>query len=447
MKTNVFIVIGSGRSGTSLATQALGNLGVTLADDQVPASENNLRGTGESITLRDCFTNLKRALGPGLRCRPVGWLDHPETKKTRAAVAEYLVEQAGRAGKFGFAAKFPLSSLYIPLWNQVTTDAGLTPHYIWSTRRISETERSMVRAYSSDASEARIWTMERLFHIFRDAPDDTLLLPFEGWSNNAQEQVDALADLIGQKSKKQRTIATSTFVKSLDHSSGFGDDGAGPQSRIDALVTGKLGQLGGIVDRRSVDYLRMMSEMADTIENSMPNALRNMSEDVLDIRLELLSLLAETTDEDSPEMNEQVEILTTRIREVTAENRDLRRKIANPSNAEAAKPLQEQHAAKLNELSEELEKAKAAHAEVQAAFVRLSQERDRLEAETESRFALKFQDLENREARLRKRVQAQAQVVKNLQRQRDNFRKTVSWRITRPIRFIGRQFKRKKKSK
>nr|MCS5602838.1 hypothetical protein [Paracoccus sp. (in: a-proteobacteria)] len=69
----VAIVIGTGRSGTSLAMQALDALGFPVVGDVVPAGENNLRGTGEAVELRDAMFRLYRSLGSPRGFLPDGW--------------------------------------------------------------------------------------------------------------------------------------------------------------------------------------------------------------------------------------------------------------------------------------------------------------------------------------------------------------------------------------
>lgn len=497
MAPEAVIVIGSGRSGTSLATQALGALGVTLPDDPVPASENNLHGTGESTALRDMFTAMKAALGHCPGFRPAQWEQDAATLEARRVLAEYLEERAAVAGPFGFTAKFPFGSVFLPLWQRAAAEAGVTPRFVWATRGAGDTLGSLIRSYSLSVPEARRPYLQRLYYVLHDAPDDTLVLPYEGWVDDPAAQIAALADLVGQTDPARRTEATAAYASTLDH----GGSADRPEllyveTAIDALIRRKCGRLIDLVDRASLDFLRLMTALADEIARLNPRAPHGRSDDEQEMRLALLARLAKTSEQESPEMHEQIEILTRRIREVSAENRELKRdqksatqrkrpqerpsekknktadltqksqrltnqieqdrisieapedriKALETELAEKARglnSLEKERDALISEtadLSERLRQSEAANTSSREAYARLALARDALEQDIERRFRLSLQDLESREARFRLEAEKLRKAMVKMRRERDAFHNSTSWKITAPIRKIMRNF-------
>ena len=102
-------------SGTSLAMQALDALGFPVVGDAVPAGENNLRGTGEAVELRDAMFRLHRSLGGPRGFLPDGWQNTSVACDTREWLTRYLSLGAADEGQPNLALKFPLSSLFLPL--------------------------------------------------------------------------------------------------------------------------------------------------------------------------------------------------------------------------------------------------------------------------------------------------------------------------------------------
>jgi len=181
----VAIVIGTGRSGTSLAMQALDALGFPVVGDAVPAGENNLRGTGEAVELRDAMFRLHRSLGGPRGFLPDGWQNTSVACDTREWLTRYLSVGAADEGQQNLALKFPLSSLFLPLLRDAVREAAVEPVWIWATRPPAEVIASLMRAYHSTVENATATWVQRTFYLLRDSPDDTHLLPFGTWRENS----------------------------------------------------------------------------------------------------------------------------------------------------------------------------------------------------------------------------------------------------------------------
>lgn len=341
------LVIGTGRSGTSLLMQALGALGIWMPKEVVPATENNLRGTGEEIAVRDQMLSLNASLGPVIAFRPDGWECEPVSRRTVEWIADYLAEKQAEAGVNHFAVKFPLTALYLPLWQEAARRANVPQKMLWATRGAPQTVRSLIQSYGTKPEgAARTWA-QRTYYILRDAPDGTLLLPYEAWAENPEALVQKIADFVGiADAPDMIAAAAQQFSPLLDHSAErefeIAEPANGIAGALDQLIAGRQGELHEIVRRDDINFLRLMTRLADAILALAPRAVPVAEE--TEMRTNLLNRLGDGANMETSEMKEQVAVLTQRIREVSAENRDLKKELTDHSE----KPAQADVTAKGN---------------------------------------------------------------------------------------------------
>lgn len=397
MNKKAHIVIGTGRSGTSLVTQALTALGVTPPQDPVPPSENNLRGTGEAIAVRNQMIKLRSAFGDLPGFRPQNWQDLPASRDTLAWISEYLSAAADRAGDNGFFVKFPLASMFLPLWQQAGQNAGVDLRFIWASRGAAATCHSLQAAYQRNRnSNWRIY-VQRCYYILRDAPDDTLVLPYEGWQHNPAAQVAALAQSCGITDPIRHQAALDSYQHALNHSSAPAETEI-PEAvaALDAVLSTRRGSLAELLDRSSRAHLLSMSNLADLLIQLQAPSPFGHSDDSHEMRLRLLASFSHASEQEPPEMNEQIDILTQRIRDVSAENRALTATQsaapAQPAGNTTSDPAQDaagqqlvQTLAALREAQSDLLNAHAQSLATQRARLQeLTEENDRLLALSQS---------------------------------------------------------------
>ncbi|MGJ8546873.1 MAG: hypothetical protein ACSHWZ_15610, partial [Sulfitobacter sp.] len=371
-------VIGTGRSGTSLAMQALEGLGFALPNDLIPASENNLRGTGESEVLRDKILDLGKTIGPIVTFRPDGWREHPKTQDMTAWLIDYLTQrEAETEGRF--AVKFPLSALYLPLWIEAAAQAKVTLKTIWATRPAAETVGSLMRSYGRpEEAAARVWG-QRNYYILRDAPDDTHLLPFAGWQTDVIRHVHALASHLGTEKDVDIAAVADRFSANLAHPApsdlSLPPHWKEPVANLDALLGGVQATLADTINRDAPEHVKRMILLADALRQSNPNI--PLSQEETEMRLRLVHLPQATGGLEN-NMQEEFEVLSRRLREVAAENKQLR-KSPPPPNKELAAA-----ASKIEDLNSELLAMRQTRDAAQAELETTRQTRDAAQAELET---------------------------------------------------------------
>src|SRR4051812_25210839 len=183
------LVVGVGRSGTSLLTGILGQLGFHVPQPEVEADDTNPRGFSEPRWAVDFHSRL-------LRARRVTVNDsRPSAFESTAGAADdpaLLTElRAWLKGQLAEAAavvvKDPRTGWFLPLWTRSSADLGVEARYVTTLRHPAEILASAAKSYGdwqSPASRAAAWinvTLEteratrggrRAFVRYEDLMDD-----------------------------------------------------------------------------------------------------------------------------------------------------------------------------------------------------------------------------------------------------------------------------------
>jgi len=152
------LVVGVGRSGTSLLAGVLGQLGFHIPQPEVTADDTNPRGFGEPRWVVDFHTKLMR------RLRVIVFDARPVAFEKTAAVTDDDELRAWLEGELAQAddvvVKDPRTGWFLGLWQRASADAGARTTQITMLRHPAEILASARRSYGdwqSDASRAAAW--------------------------------------------------------------------------------------------------------------------------------------------------------------------------------------------------------------------------------------------------------------------------------------------------
>lgn len=156
------LVVGIGRSGTSLFTGILAQLGFHVPQPEVEADETNPRGFGEPRWVVDFHTRLMRARHVTVfDSRPDAWALTAEAAADAEAVAElrsWLAVQL--IGGDGVVVKDPRIIWFLPLWLRCAEQLGAQTSFATMLRQPAEVVNSARESYGewqNDASRAAAW--------------------------------------------------------------------------------------------------------------------------------------------------------------------------------------------------------------------------------------------------------------------------------------------------
>lgn len=145
------LVVGVGRSGTSLLSGILGQLGLHIPKPEVRANSTNPRGFGEPRWVVDFHWRLLRRRRVEVNdARPSAWATMAKTAADEAVRAElrgWLSQQLAENGTI--VVKDPRTSWFLPLWMRCADELGVTPDFATMLRHPAETVTSATKSYGT----------------------------------------------------------------------------------------------------------------------------------------------------------------------------------------------------------------------------------------------------------------------------------------------------------
>lgn len=157
------LLIGVGRSGTSLFTGILRELGFHVPQPEVEPDETNPRGFGEPRWVVDWHTRLLKSMRvTTIDSRPSAWaktLAAGERQEVFDELRSWLEVQF--VGTERVVVKDPRLSWFLGLWQRCAADLGVEPTFVTMLRPPTEVLGSARQWYGNwqkDASRAAGWT-------------------------------------------------------------------------------------------------------------------------------------------------------------------------------------------------------------------------------------------------------------------------------------------------
>jgi hypothetical protein len=145
------LVVGVGRSGTSLLSGILGQLGLHIPKPEVQADDTNPRGFGEPRWAVDFHTRLLRSRRVTINdSRPAAFATMAKLAENREVRGELLAWLGGQlAENRAIVVKDPRTAWFLPLWTACAQDLGVTPDFVTMLRHPAETLTSARKSYGT----------------------------------------------------------------------------------------------------------------------------------------------------------------------------------------------------------------------------------------------------------------------------------------------------------
>lgn len=162
------LVVGSGRSGTSLFTGIMQRLGFHVPQPEVTADSTNPRGFAEPKWVVDFHTALLNRAGVQVAdARPSAWAETARVaidEDVRRKLREWLTGEFAESDHV--VIKDPRLSWFLPLWRQCAEDVGASPKFVTVLRHPAAVIDSKQRSYGSwqgDVERTAGWVNQVLF--------------------------------------------------------------------------------------------------------------------------------------------------------------------------------------------------------------------------------------------------------------------------------------------
>jgi hypothetical protein len=188
----VVVVLGSGRSGTSLLMQVLAALGMRVSEELIKARRDNPEGFFEDAPIVRIQADLLRALGAWpYHPLPADWLARPAPAAAREALRRVLAQRLAPGGLWGF--KDPRTAAFLPLWQGIFAEEDIAPRYILALREPGSIIRSFMQAYGTPAEVAEQVWLQRTCDAIWHTQAACHIVHYEDWFSRPQEVAEGLA--------------------------------------------------------------------------------------------------------------------------------------------------------------------------------------------------------------------------------------------------------------
>jgi hypothetical protein len=195
------LVVGVGRSGTSLLTGVLGQLGFHVPQPEVEADDTNPRGFSEPRWAVDFHTALLQARRVTVNdSRPKAFestATAADDAATHAELCEWLGGQLEEADSV--VVKDPRTGWFLPLWTRSSADLGVEARYVTMLRHPAEILASAAKSYGdwqSPASRAAAWINITLETERATRGSKRAFIRYEDLLDDWPREIDRMAELL-----------------------------------------------------------------------------------------------------------------------------------------------------------------------------------------------------------------------------------------------------------
>lgn len=236
-ESKAVLVLGNGRSGTSVLTRALNLMGVDLGTDKLrPKTSANPKGYFENLKIQDTHKKIIRVFKS--RPMPPGYEHKSELKPFKNELEEYIKDQFLDKKVWGW--KDPRTNDFLEMWQDILSDLQVEPHYVIIIRNPVDVVNSYTNAWNKDEIQSlRLWQIRTLLalkntfggkrvivsyeELFGSPLEclrrisETLNLPWPKDEANLKSELDAFIDPSLQRSNSNTSVEDFITRKDVGH--------------------------------------------------------------------------------------------------------------------------------------------------------------------------------------------------------------------------------------
>ncbi|KAA9005051.1 hypothetical protein [Histidinibacterium aquaticum] len=196
----VVVILGSGRSGTSLCAKILSRLGIAMETTLHRPNEMNPEGYFEDAQLVEINKRLLAKLAPVSGVAPRSDVADAEIGSEMRELRAHLKERTlASHNVWGF--KDPRVSMLLPLYRRAFQAEGIVPNYIFCARSAGAVVESLMQASGKSRELCEQMYFSRTFLALRDSAANCYVLHYEKLLESPSTQIGALWTYVGEKHK------------------------------------------------------------------------------------------------------------------------------------------------------------------------------------------------------------------------------------------------------
>ena len=200
------VVLGSGRSGTSILTRFLGACGMRLSDEMVGASEQNPEGAFEDKEIFDIQTQIFSNMGSSqLLPMPKDWMRGEWVNDSIRQLRDVIVQRVSASdGLWGF--KDPRTPLLLPLWIRVFNKVNVVPFYLMAVRDPRAVASSLNRQYGFSENAAELFWLYKDIETLYHTGGNLFIVHYEDWFDRPEALAHELLEYTGLRLSENMNI-------------------------------------------------------------------------------------------------------------------------------------------------------------------------------------------------------------------------------------------------
>jgi len=253
------LVLGAGRSGTSIVARATLAVGVDLGNDFKPASRKNPTGFFEDKALLRLSKQLRRRLGlrpDSLRLLDKSVWDGPLVAPFYPAFADTIKTRFGDAPVWGF--KYARTMRLLPFWVRLFAKMDIEPSYVMPIRNPLSVARSRAKldAHRGDQENSDLeWLVNVVPYFSSVQTQHLVVMDYDRLMASPRGELERLAARLELTLDAACRTGIDTFCNDflrpgLRHTR-FGIEDLAEDARINPL----LREAYGLLDRLAVDAI------------------------------------------------------------------------------------------------------------------------------------------------------------------------------------------------
>jgi len=223
-KKEVVVIIGTGRSGTSLLVQLLLEMGMYNQENFNNSSEEEPLGLFEDLEIVDLHKSMLSAVGVHAMTPHVGReFTVTEKKQFKEKIKNILSERILNAGDKLWGFKDPRTTLFLPIWLEVFNEMGIKPRFLLAQRNPVSVISSMMKQNENGQSFAELAWLVRSCEAIIQTKGQLFVVNYEDWfGSEAIELGQSLARYLSLPNDGIEVILERKILDKLNRTSASG---------------------------------------------------------------------------------------------------------------------------------------------------------------------------------------------------------------------------------
>jgi len=203
----IVVVLGAGRSGTSMLTRILETCGLRLSEKMVGSSEQNPEGAYEDTEIYEIQTQIFSRINSSQTLpMPPGWIESEWVDDSIRELSEVVQQRlSSEKGIWGF--KDPRTALLLPLWTRVFNRLKVVPLYILSVRNPVAVVSSLNRQYGFGERGSELFWLYKNCEALYQTGGNVFIVHYEDWFSNPEPQAQELMEFVDIRLPEEKILA------------------------------------------------------------------------------------------------------------------------------------------------------------------------------------------------------------------------------------------------